>query len=826
MKKVIIITLIILFILFGSGIIYLNNVLLPKTIKALMIKAIEEKIGSRVSLGSLKVNIFKGLVLRDLNIYRNGSTLLSVKEASCILLPFPVLQKKIIIPSITLKSAHIFLERKQDGVFNLQDLSPPQVVNPGAPGHVFKPSSKAKGFTVVLYRLNIYGSTVTFQDSTFNPPFIKNIEDLDLTCYLTLPVALKFKLSGRLADSQVLNLNASGEFNIPSRELSAKVSLQDISPREFAVYYQGTGLNILSGRMDSSLNLKTKNDKVYADLQAQGKELKIIWQKTSVQSNLALNAILEYGLSDKQLKYSGNATVSGGVIVGLEFVQKISAINAGINFNNQGLSTDNLAADIFGFPVKARVELRNFSDPVFGIKATSDLELSRLPPLLKDKFNFDLPGVITGQASLYLAAEGKLNNLELNGSLSLVNATLKLKQLDAPLQEINGKLVLSKENIQWQGLKLKYKDMPFTTSGTLSGMLKPLLDITVKSGDLLLVSSLAFDNKLIKITRCSGNYLASKFSLSGSIDVSDASAPRVNLKGDLLVELQDLKQPLAKFNEVLDKLKPEGKVKAQFNLSGDIHELKGCVIEATLSSEGICLYGLKGKDFLLNYIQSAGIASVPLAHLSLYSGALDFSFKANLGARNEPYAFDAQLQGVKIEELKLDTLAKSKDIAGIIQAELKVNGFLGDLQNSKGLGRISITKGKFWELDLFKGMGKLLFSQDFANIIFSEGSCTFAILDKYISTDMLTLKSNMVLLSGPVRIGFDSSINAALDVNILDELVPLSGTFKDVTTAILGQTGNFAVIKISGTLKEPKYKVVASVTDILKGLANTFLKKL
>jgi hypothetical protein len=74
---------------------------------------------------------------------------------------------------------------------------------------------------------------------------------------------------------------------------------------------------------------------------------------------------------------------------------------------------------------------------------------------------------------------------------------------------------------------------------------------------------------------------------------------------------------------------------------------------------------------------------------------------------------------------------------------------------------------------------------------------------------------------------FDSSIDAQLNVEVLDENVPLTGTFKDITTAIVGKAGRFGVIKISGTLKEPKYKfkTAVAVTDIIKGLKDILLEK-
>ena len=83
----------------------------------------------------------------------------------------------------------------------------------------------------------------------------------------------------------------------------------------------------------------------------------------------------------------------------------------------------------------------------------------------------------------------------------------------------------------------------------------------------------------------------------------------------------------------------------------------------------------------------------------------------------------------------------------------------------------------------------------------------------------------MVDLFGPVKIGLDESINAALDVNIINESVPLQGTFKDVATLVIGNSGSFATIYITGTIKEPNYKFKAAVTNIIKGLTDIFIKK-
>ena len=181
------------------------------------------------------------------------------------------------------------------------------------------------------------------------------------------------------------------------------------------------------------------------------------------------------------------------------------------------------------------------------------------------------------------------------------------------------------------------------------------------------------------------------------------------------------------------------------------------------------------------------------------------------------------MNNIEIEKLKLDTAAKDKDIAGIIQAQIKLSGYSNDLSKLTGAGRILVTEGKLWELNLFKGLGKLIFAKEFSNIVFSEASCGFIIQNQSIFTDNLKLKSKLVELTGTSNIAFDGTLDAAIDLHVLNKMIPLNETFKDVIVAIAGKLDTVGVIKISGTLKEPTYKFQPAVIDILKGLKDTVL---
>ncbi len=827
MKKTIIIILITLIILSASGLTYLNNVLLPKKVKGLIIKAIENQTQKKVTLGSLRINIFKGLVLKDLNIYDRDLAIIKVKEASCIFWVWGFIQKKVIIPSINFDSAQIFLEKRKDNTFNLADLFPTKqkdlskqpVLKPAAVTSGTKPSA---GFSMEIYRISITDSMINFRDNSLSVPFSQDLDDVNINIYLSLPASLRFKASAQIprGGEPKSNIAIAGEFKIVQEELSANISINNFSPDKIAAYFQPLGVGIKNGLIDATVSLGLKNDLMNIDCQLRSSGLNLVKDKILFNLNSQINASVKYTLNEGKVLYSGKAIFTDSAISGLDLVESVNGLNAIFNFDNNGLVSDNIQVNIWNLPVKARLKLNDFNSPVLNVDLVSTLDLAKAQDLLKVKFNFILPAALSGNADLLLnISTNKLNKgvFDLSGYLDIMSAILKLDKINDPIQEVKGRLDFTSDQFQAEEINFKYQGLPYKLSVLINNFKSPAVVLGLLSEDLTVKSNFTLDGSKINISALSGRYLHSDFNLTGNFDTSSSDA---DISGVLGIKLQDLKKPLAKFKEEMARISPEGDMQVKFTLGGDIRDLKGCAIQAQILSPQISLYGLKGSGFSCDYNQQSGIMDVPSLNFYFYGGTVNASAKANLKSDNLPYSINLFMQEIKVEELKLDTGAKDKDIAGIIQGEVKANGFYNDLSKLTGVGNLAITKGKLWELNIFKGLGKILFTKDFAQIVFHEGSCNFVIQDSYIFTKDLMLKSNIAYLSGLVKLGFNSSIDASLNIDILDNLVPLSGTLKDVTTAVIEKAGKFATINITGTLSDPKYKLKPVMENIIKGLTD------
>ena len=109
--------------------------------------------------------------------------------------------------------------------------------------------------------------------------------------------------------------------------------------------------------------------------------------------------------------------------------------------------------------------------------------------------------------------------------------------------------------------------------------------------------------------------------------------------------------------------------------------------------------------------------------------------------------------------------------------------------------------------------------------IFKEAWGEFDIEDKSVSTENLKLTSDQLNLRYEGRLGFDGTLDLTAYTEINKNLIRDSADLRKFTAAILGELGNAIVIKISGTLKEPKYKIVPMPLDLLRNIKDFFLGK-
>jgi len=820
MKKKAWLKFLIIFLILGIisyfGIDYINRVILPEKIKSLIIERLKKATQKEVTLESLQFNLFKGLVLKNLTIRDSQRVLISLKEASCTfqILPF-FAGKGLVIPTLRLDSPSIFLERRPDNTFNLLDWLPKNAVKP-----------KKTNFNVLAYSIGVVNGHIDFEDNHTSPAFTKSINNLNLDIALTLSLGLKFNLKADIATSPTLGLTANGEFNIPKKQLLAKINIRDLNLKEFSPYYQKLDLVVNDGLIDSLVvNLTLKESELNADLEIQNKNLNFSKDKITAKLNSILKADLKYDLKGKQLNYSGNLDITELDLSGIAKIDKIDNIRGPVDFNNAGLSAQGLRLEIFGINCQAKLSLTDFNSPLIGINLDADLNLNTAQKIFSEKFNIVLPLDLKGKGKLKLNLETKIpaaQALKIDGVIEISRAETKIDNINWLLTNISGLVNFKPNQIRWEKLNFDYCGNTYASNGTLENFKEPDINLDLSSADLSLKSDFTVKNKIINLSSLKGKYLNSEFDLNGNLDTSGGASLPGRLSAKLNLNLQDFKKHLNKFKGVWEKINPQGRLMADLDIQGNIRNLKSCDIHGEFFSPSLSAYGLSSQAFSMASNLTGGIIDIPAMRLSFYDGIIEGNAKINLVEEKFPYLFNAYIEGVKIEKLKLDTPAKDKDISGNLNSEIKLNGLLSDISQLNGEGKILITEGRLWQLNLLRGLGQLLFTPDFVNIVFDKGFCDFTIKDKLVLTDNLSLLSNLVSLTGYAKVGFDSSLDASVSIQMSNEIIPQAGGIRDIASAVLGQVGRFAVVKINGTLKQPKYKIQPAVMDVIKGLKDLF----
>lgn len=809
MKKRIIIIFAVVIIGIMAGAAYVYRLVLSPKMKDMITGGMEQSTGKKVIIGSLDFNIFKGLIIKDLIIYDKNTAIINAKEASCVFLIQPLFNKQIIIPSITFRSPEIYIERRPDNSLNLAELFMQQDI----------PKDRYK---VVVRRICIRSADLILHDDALEDPFKKEIKGVDIDVFLSLPASVRFKSNIPLAVKGPAGIIISGEYRVMEKELRTEIEIKDLEPKEFGPYYETFGFHLPEGRVDLKGSVNYKDGLLDADID--GRTDAIVYSKDNLTATLDsdMEVGIGYNFKDKSLSYSGNINVQNMKISGVEAIDKVEDITGDFLFDNSGLSCDNLSARTLGLAVNGKLYVADLADPLMDIEVTADTKLEELEKILNNSFRIRLPMAIGGEGKLFVSLQYNPltpGQCQISGHLDTSGARVIIDKSSPALEDVTGRVQYTANQLSWVGLKFKRVLTQYETSGIITNFDTPGVQLSLSSQDLELDAIFGAGGKTLNFSKFKGRYLNSVFSLEGRIDMSGAGMP-ADISGTIDFNLADLKKVFPESADKFDRTKLKGTVHAGFSLLGNLKDPKNCSVDAKLSSDSFTIYDLKPSRVALNYRQNAGEAEIPFMHAILYGGTLDLSARIGLSAKDMPYSVNADISGVKIEKLKTDTAFKDKEISGSIKTKIKLNGYSGYLSRLSGEGRLDITDGKLWQLNLFKGLGVLLFTSDFSNVIFKEGSCDFIVRDKKVYTNNLELKSGLVDMYGPVKIGFDNTIDSTLKAEVTMEALEAKSA-KTVTVAM----GRYTYIEITGTLKDPKYRIRPDVPSMVEDLTEAIFNR-
>ena len=827
MKRKIIIG-IVLFLLFliAAGLLYLNNVYLPVKVKGRLATSLSTYLNYNVEIEKLKYSPIRGFIIQNIAIYDKTkdkeNTILTVKETSFHILFLPLIkERKIIIPVMHIDSPNFNIRYQQDNSFNFSRIFLPK---PTPQGQV----PKAK-FSFFIYKINISDAKGTFEDERLTPKFSKTIQDLDIVLGIKQLRKIAFLMQIKVLTEKggISALALKGDYNFLSKEGNAKLNLANLVIPEFNPYLTTLPLSIASGTIDKSmLELKFKDELFRLKGTASTKGLCLRKENFSLTGDANIEPDLTYAIDKKVFDYKANIKIIQADLTGLHYIDKINNISGDVGLIKDRIWTDNLKLEALESAFTLNGTFENFINPYLKLNFKSEqCNLEKIPAILP----FKTEGLnLSGVASVQINIEGYTQKppLDIAANFHLKDARLQTALLKEPINNINGDVNIIQDIIGWPNLSFNYLNIAYTSTGKLVNFKTPEINFDLNSENLNLKSDLKIKDKIVTLLAFKGRYAGSKFEVGGNVDTQDKSNLLLGLSAKLSLNPPDAFLFLPPgLSENLKKLKPEGILNIEGTLNGKAKDYKNWVLSLETTSDVFSVYNLKFNNFAFKLDQKDGLINISRLSASSYSGLINLDFVSDLRPDVPTYSLKFNGSGIELAKLKLDTELKDKDISGILNLTVALNGDFKDLATLKGSGLLSIKDGRLWQFNLFKGLGELFLLPDYEKVMFKEAFAEFDIRDKSLWTEDLRLTSDQINLDWKGKVGFDGTLDFTIYSQTNKNLIRDSADIRKFTTAILGGVSSALTIKLSGTVQKPKYKIIPVPLDLIKNIKDFFLGK-
>ena len=541
-------------------------------------------------------------------------------------------------------------------------------------------------------------------------------------------------------------------------------------------------------------------------------------------------------IDPKIFSYTAVITLKDQDIKHMPFVKDIAHLNGRINAVPNKISIIDLKGSSFGCPVEFSGFLENFKDPYLDLTENINLDLTKIDNFVSAKISSTIkPITFTGKSAVMLHMSGKFSEwpLKFNGSARVINAEAKIKNLANPLKSINGDVSFDENSILVPSLEAQYNDAAYTMKANFTNFSAPSVYMVLNSQDLILETKIRTMDDYVRFDSIEGTWFNSNLNLVG--EIQNYQKPELKLSGDASLNLEDIQKILSrvlgtdeKINAFLNNLKPKGVCNMSVFFDGLLADFANCEIGIKANAENLSLSGFNlGALDATAQLKNKEL-TIPKFDLSPYSGTLKMQTKVNFSPKNETigseYNIDIKAAKIDLSKLIKDTGFKDKNIRGSAFFDCSLLGTGNDLNNLKGQGWILISDGHLWEFPLLGGLADVLHMAQLKNIEVNEAAGNFTVANGNITTQNLAFSSPQLNMEARGSLGlhgnldFNAGVSFAPGFAQANQLTKLAMFLVDETGRFLGQ------VKLSGTLKEPKYtyvplhldKIVNKIKEIFK----------
>ncbi|NLO92196.1 MAG: AsmA family protein [Elusimicrobia bacterium] len=164
--RVVVLALLTVALALGTAYFLVQKIVTPDDVAALSTTILKDMFRSQVQIESAKLDPLRGISLDGLRIYsggrQDGSEFLSVDNLVVDYEWLPLLQRKLVIKEITVNSPHFNLIRREDGTWNIPEISSAAATATAHPG--MERSVAGIGIKMDLAKLQMKNATLRIRD--------------------------------------------------------------------------------------------------------------------------------------------------------------------------------------------------------------------------------------------------------------------------------------------------------------------------------------------------------------------------------------------------------------------------------------------------------------------------------------------------------------------------------------------------------------------------------------------------------------------------------------------------------------------------------------
>lgn len=812
MKKVLLSLAVLLALFFTAT--FVLNMYAAKIIKQMAQKNVNQAINSQLDFSEIKVDLIKGIYLNNVSLTKLSQEKPYLKIEKITVMPFypSLLTTRKLLVSVIIETAQLNLIREKDGQLDLAKIFTNQKTD--------QSQTQFKNSFIVFKDLTLKNCSINFNDTTVN--FNKTFDNVNLTAFFNLTdINLKFNYGETIILKAV--------YGLLNKSINAGLTLTNLNLAELNPYLKT--VTIKNGAIKKA-DLQISGTEPYslkgsielADVSGNNNPLNLSAETQNTKPlDFSTNAIIYpqitvSGLFSNQPKidYSLELSLNNCNLTYVPIVDTVSKLSADLKIDKDSIFINKASGQIFDISLTGKGTINYALDKKFSFEANSSGDLSSFISALKKIRNIDVSVEPKGKLQITASGSGLLDSKKIDYQInySLTDGEYK----DFKNIQLAG--IINPNDANIESGQFIYKNLLVKLSAKFDDLAKNMkLESTINADMFTLRTWAQINNKTIALNTITLDTPSSQIKAQGSIDLQNPSQIKLSFFGNLetadLVKLTSLLDIPA---QSLNQIKPKGLIELSGSLTNNL-QFTDSQLKINAKAKELSLYSLPVKNIQLELNQNPKGLTVKPITADICNGRLTADFKQDV--LSQKMFFNAGLDGFDLAKMREALELKQKNLSGKILLKLKIeNSGLTQFNKMSGDGQLAIKEANFWEMNLLKGLGEFLFIPDFEDINFDKGYSDLFFKDDKVIFKNMELSSLKMSLAGDGTISLAGDLDFSLYPQFNQNLVDSSQGLKKYITDFLGKAG--LNILVSGTVKEPKYKVNSVVTNPLQSIKNIF----